>query len=206
LGRPGFVMERVDGPDLLTRLEKKPWTLWSAGRTCGEVQASLHDVQAPPLLMTTHTRMLAAAMTPLVPPELGVWMHHRLQHLPDGDRLCHGDFHPANVLASSRGPVVIDWANTTRGAPEADVARTLLMLNMGALPPGTPMYMHVVAGIGRRFVRMAYVRAYRRARGVDMALVRRWLPLRAVDRLAENIPGEREALLAMIAKAQASDR
>jgi Ser/Thr protein kinase RdoA (MazF antagonist) len=33
----------------------------------------------------------------------------RLADMPDGDRLCHGDFHPINVLGQDSLPMVIDW-------------------------------------------------------------------------------------------------
>ena len=59
--------------------------------------------------------------------------------LPDGDRLSHGDFHPANILMDGDEPVIIDWSNVTRGDPAADVARTLVILESGEPPPGTPL-------------------------------------------------------------------
>ena len=42
--------------------------------------------------------------------------------------LCHMDLHDANVLMSSAGPVVIDWMNASAAPPEADVARTRLVV------------------------------------------------------------------------------
>jgi aminoglycoside phosphotransferase (APT) family kinase protein len=41
-----------------------------------------------------------------------------------GDRLLHLDLHPANVILSPDGPVVIDWTNARRGDPVFDVALT----------------------------------------------------------------------------------
>jgi Ser/Thr protein kinase RdoA (MazF antagonist) len=32
----------------------------------------------------------------------------RLNQLPDGDALCHGDYHPDNVLMTRNGPIIID--------------------------------------------------------------------------------------------------
>jgi aminoglycoside phosphotransferase (APT) family kinase protein len=51
-----------------------------------------------------------------------------LDGLPDGDRLCHGDYHPGNVLQAAGRIAVIDWGAATRGAPETDHARALLLL------------------------------------------------------------------------------
>lgn len=46
-GRPGLIMQRIDGPDLLTIIGRKPWTFWRAGRITGDLQARLNGVTAP---------------------------------------------------------------------------------------------------------------------------------------------------------------
>jgi len=45
-----------------------------------------------------------------------------IARMPDGDRLCHGDFHPMNILGEP-SPVIIDWPDARRGDPAADVCR-----------------------------------------------------------------------------------
>jgi len=55
-----------------------------------------------------------------------------LRGMPDGDRLCHGDFHPMNVLGEASQPIVIDWPNAWRGDPAADVCRSYLLLRLHA--------------------------------------------------------------------------
>lgn len=42
--------------------------------------------------------------------------------------MLHGDLHPANVLMSSTGPVVIDWFDASVGHPVADVVRSSLLI------------------------------------------------------------------------------
>jgi aminoglycoside phosphotransferase (APT) family kinase protein len=39
------------------------------------------------------------------------------------------DLHPLNVMMSSRGPIVIDWANAVRGDPNTDVALTWTLMS-----------------------------------------------------------------------------
>ena len=55
-------------------------------------------------------------------------LHTRLDSLPKHFNLCHGDFHPSNVIITADGtPYIIDWAHATQGNASADVARTYLM-------------------------------------------------------------------------------
>jgi aminoglycoside phosphotransferase (APT) family kinase protein len=195
-GRAGLVMDRVDGPDLITLMGRRPWTIPRAARIVGTAQARMHEVVAPPDLddLRSHARFKIEATTGL-PTELAELALATLDTLPDGDRLCHGDVHPGNVLLGSRGPAVIDWTNATRGDPAGDVARTRLMLQLGAVQEYMPALIRRLSAFGRGGFFRLYVRAYARARPVDAELVARWEIVRAADRLLEGIEPERPALL-----------
>ena len=203
-GRAGVVLERIEGTDLLTELGRAPWTVSRSARMCGSVHAQMHgcrvDDSGFPELKARLERHLSS---PLVPTNLAEIAKKRLDALPDGDALCHGDFHPANVMRSPSGPVVIDWPNAMRGAREADVARTLLLLGAGEPPSYTPM-MRVLTKTGRSLFIWLYVGAYKRARPLDKAEVRKWALPVAVARLSEDIKEERQRLLQRIEKLRAS--
>ena len=206
LGRPGLIMERAEGVDLLTQVGQRPWAIFRVGPLAGELHAALHAVAAPenlpPLKHVLRGRIERSGRVPehLIPPALSA-----LDSLPEGDRLCHGDFHPGNIIANGR-PVIIDWTNVTRGDPDADVARTNLMHRMGSLPPGTPLTLRVGALFGRNLMRVLYLRAYRRIRPVDMKAVGRWEVPVAAARLGDGIAEERPALLKLLERRLAETR
>lgn len=198
-GRPGLIMDRVDGPDMFTLVGRKPWTIYSVGKVSGEVHARMHEVRAPeelPNLKEALKRRIESSE--LVPADVARRAVEELATLPDGDRLCHGDFHPGNIIQTERESVVIDWSNVTRGDPMADYARTLLMLRLGDPPPGAPLLIRVLADVGRGLLLSFYRRAYRRVRPLDQALAERWLLPVAAQRLSENIEPEREKLLRLL--------
>jgi Ser/Thr protein kinase RdoA (MazF antagonist) len=99
-GRAGRIMDRVDGPDLITLMGRRPWTMPRAARIVGTAQAHMHDVVAPPDLwrLSEFARFKINAAEDL-PADLAEFALSTLDALPDGDRLCHGDFHPGNVLS-----------------------------------------------------------------------------------------------------------
>jgi thiamine kinase-like enzyme len=139
----------------------------------------------------------------LVPPDLGEPARAALEALPDGDRLCHGDLHPANLLRTAERDVVIDWTGASSGDPAADVARTLIILNAGAVHEGAPALVKALERVGRRLLVGGYVRSYRRRRAIDTAAVRRWLPVVGAARLAEGIEEERDDLLILLRRPRA---
>lgn len=199
-GRPGLVMERLDGPDLLTRLGKRPWTVLAAGRLLGRVHASLHEVTAPEQLpdLKDNVRGLLELRADRVPKDLSAEAHELLAELPDGDRICHGDYHPANVLLTAAGPRVIDWASASRGDPMADVCRTRLIIELGEVPEHAPALVRRLDRVGRSFMLRAYLRAYGRP---DPEFISRWRRVISIARLAEDIEAERPKLMKLLGAA-----
>ncbi len=202
MGRPGLVMERIEGTDLLTAIGRQPWKVWWVAGIGGRAHARMHEVVAPAEVRTTKEYITRALTeSPLVPRVVAEAALKVMAELPDGDRLSHGDFHPANILMDGDEPVIIDWSNVSRGDPAADVARTLVILESGEPPPGTPLPVKLLALFGRRLLTSAYLRAYRRVAPLDMELVRRWEAVRLADRLADSIPEERLKILRLLSKA-----
>lgn len=207
LGRPGIIMERIAGADLLTVIGRRPWTVFRAGRLSGAAHAALHEVRSPdsipPLRESMRWRI---EQLPDLPEPLKKLSLDVLQDLPDGDRLCHFDFHPANLMMDGDTPVLIDWTNVRRGDPAADVARTLVILRLGEPPPGTSPLLKLMTLAGRNILVSLYLRAYRRHRPLDMALVARWQVPVAAARLADDIPEERRAILRLLDRARTATR
>ncbi|MDO8613368.1 MAG: phosphotransferase [Dehalococcoidia bacterium] len=202
LGRPGLIMERIEGPDLLTLIGRRPWTAFRVGRICGEVHAQLHEVRAPSAIDSAKESLREAIERPgLLPGPVAEFALNTLDGLPDGDALCHGDFHPGNILMAGETPVLIDWTNAMRGDPAADVARTRMMLRLGEAPPGTSFALRALARVGRSLLVTLYLRSYRRARPLDMDAVNRWEVPVAAARLAEGIEEEVPRLLALLKRA-----
>jgi len=193
-GRPGLVLERVDGVDLVVTMGRRPWTVPSAGTAMGRAHAALHGISAPDSLSGTRAmleRRIRGADAPVAWRDAAL---HLLERLPDGDRLSHNDLHAQNVLLTERGAVVIDWPGATRGDPAADVARSLLLFAVGKPLPSTPLRVRVLAPPATSVFRRRYLAAYRGVRPLDEAAVRSWLLPHAIARLVEGIPGERARL------------
>ncbi|HMJ63960.1 MAG TPA: phosphotransferase [Candidatus Binatia bacterium] len=120
-GRHGIVFERVHGPSMVSEVEKRPWSLFAAARQLAELHARLHDFDAPPELPSQREQIeswidrapdFSAAEKDVA--------HRNLARLPAGKCICHGDFHPANIILSARGAMIIDWSRGTRGHALAD--------------------------------------------------------------------------------------
>ena len=105
-----MVLERIDGPDMVAVLGKRPWEIRRQGRLLADLHRRLHELTVPDWL-----------------PDAPVGR---------GDRLLHLDLHPLNVMMSPTGPVVIDWANACRGDPNIDVAVAWVLMATGEVATG----------------------------------------------------------------------
>ena len=102
--------------------------LESSARQLAELQTSLHADNAPmELPAQADTLMDRISQCSLLSEEERAGALRALARMPRDEKLCHGDFHPGNVMLADRGPVVIDWIDASRGNPTADIARTSLL-------------------------------------------------------------------------------
>ena len=198
-GRPGLVMERVDGPDALTLLGRRPWTFLATAVQLGELHAALHACPAPRELPELRADLRARiGSSPRVPARVARAALERLDELPAGDCLCHGDLHPGNVIVTAAGPRIIDWTNAVRGDPMADVAWTGLLFRLARPQPSAPFAVRRLDWVGRHAMYRRYLAAYARRRPLDRARVAHWQLVLAAARLTKDIRDERERITAVI--------
>jgi Ser/Thr protein kinase RdoA (MazF antagonist) len=205
-GRYGIVMERLEGRDVFAAIAAAPWRVWSLSALCARLQARLNEQAAPPELPELRASLRRAIDRDEVPPEFRAAGLTRLDSMPDDDCLVHGDFHPGNVMLLRNGDaMVIDWTGARRGSPEADFARTMMILRLGEPPPGMPALLRFFAHFARSLMIRSYESGYRKQRSLDERLLRGWeLPV-AVARLSEDIPEEVPKLHKYIRKLIARD-
>ncbi|MDQ7793609.1 MAG: aminoglycoside phosphotransferase family protein [bacterium] len=199
-GRPGIVYTRVRGQTMGELLLASPSRVSGYARRAAELHARMHSVAAPglPSQRSVVERKISRAALPRRHREAALAV---LDAMPEGQSLCHGDFHPGNIMLPDQGglpdAVIIDWPDASRGNPVADVARTVLL--------GRHMHLHapsclVACGfsvLARLFLR-TYLRRYAELQSLPLSQLRAWrLPL-AAARLAEGVRSEEKHLAALV--------
>lgn len=180
-GRWGVVMSRAPGRPIATEMLDHPDQAPAMLDAVVGLQVRIHREAAPflPRLRDRLRRSIGRAAQLSVAEAAA--MSQRLETLPDGDRLCHGDFHPFNVMGMEEASVIIDWLDASQGAPEADACRSYLLL------------LHHSADVAS-----TYLDAYMRLTGSKRAAIVAWLPVLAAARLAEQVPGEDARLIELV--------
>lgn len=178
--RWGVVMERVAGAPLFERLAA-PGGVDEVLHVMVGLHRRMHDLPAPSALSPLKDRLVRNITgTGLLDEPTQRRLLDLIPTLPDGDRLCHGDFHPFNILGTGETARIVDWLDASAAEPAADVCRTFVLI--GSVQPD---------------LAARYVDAYCAATGIDRMAVYAWLPVVAAARLAEKVPEETPRLLAL---------
>ena len=147
-------------------------------RSMAELHASLHECSGSGLPSLKERLSSKIAQVDKITPLTKMRLVERLETLPAGDRVCHGDFHPWNVIGSGSCRVIVDWLDACSGHPTADVCRSYLLLH-SKFPDAAEQYLS----------------AYCRLACLERELVMRWLPVLAAARLTEQVPNEEKTLV-----------
>jgi Ser/Thr protein kinase RdoA (MazF antagonist) len=184
--RNGLVFQRVNGNPMYEIFKRKPWQGNHYARRMAVLHGKLHTSIVQADIPYQRQRLVdkiqhAAAL----PGHLQSKALAALEAMPDGDRLCHGDFHPGNILLTPQGEIIIDWTDATRGNPLSDLARTTILI-CGAAE--TSQIGNIFEKAFVKTIHAEYIRHYFKLHPGGEQEYRRWLPIVAAARLSENIP------------------
>lgn len=193
-GRSVSIFERIDGQSLWDATMSGTLTATEAGRLLGELHAHVLSFR-PPFALAARTTRLACKIRDGAK-AIGLDLDPVLALIPDRmttNALCHGDFHPKNIILSDRGPIIVDWFDVARGDPAGDIARTLLLLRP---PSGGTLVGHLpgASAFAVSDLRDAYEETVLRHIPVEPAELSRWEKIEAAARLAEGVDDHVELL------------
>jgi uncharacterized protein (TIGR02172 family) len=191
----GLEYERVEGVTMLQALMKRPCKFPTFAQQLADIQAEMHTRSIPGLPSQRERLERKIKRTELLPEDVRQAALNALARLPDDNKLCHGDFHPGNIVLTPHTPVVIDWIDASRGSPIMDVARSTLLMGGGPLLPGTPVKWLV--RLLRGWSYKIYLRHYFQQSTADRNQLSHWVPVAAAARLDENIHIDEDRLLAL---------
>jgi aminoglycoside phosphotransferase (APT) family kinase protein len=186
LGKPFLIMERVPGETMWSAIvgpNGRLGRLATMPRRLGEIHARLHGIagealirsaarfDVDPALVTVggevrriRTRIAEAGATGLLPG--AAWLEDKMPPPAQPEVICHGDFHPLNVMVQDeRVSGVIDWAQAIAAEPAYDVAASRVLGLFANLSASA--WVRVPLGFARVLMLRLYRQAYRARRPID---------------------------------------
>lgn len=197
IGLPAQIMERAPGVTMVDALKARPWRAAALARQLAALQLRLHALDVttwpgsrePSALVDARLFLPRRAAEVLDDAALSAAVR-RAEGLAgacaSGGQtvVCHGDFHPLNVMVDGSRAAVIDWTDAGLGPREADVARTALLFHVAALAAESRAERIALSAVGPRLAGR-YLRAYRAGASIDDQQLRRWDALHALHGWAQ---------------------
>lgn len=181
-GRNGLIYERISGVTMFTLLKRAPWKVFQFGKLLAQYHFQMHtcdfNAEVPEQKRKIQNKIKRADALPVY---LKPKLLNALEPLPSGHKVCHGDFHPDNVLINQNDSIVIDWIDASKGNPLADVARTsvLALGSASTLKLGMKLFIKLFHAI--------YLKEYFRLQPNGFDEYQKWIPIVAGARISENI-------------------
>ncbi|MBN1151521.1 phosphotransferase [candidate division WOR-3 bacterium] len=190
-GRNGLINSRVVGRPVSELIMQRPLNFIRYTKRVAELQFKTHGIKPVSGLPSQRKNLLhRISESPDLPENLKSEALLTLDSLPEGDRLCHGNFHPGNILSTVNGEVIIDWIDATKGNPLDDLARTSVI----ALGEADTAQRGFKMALTKLFHKK-YIEHYFNLSPGGEDEYRRWLPVIACARLREGIPEIRDWLI-----------
>ena len=186
---PIMVMPRVDGRPMLEVVMSNPLKV---GRWLGQLaylQVALHALPTVDCPLERGAPLVERKLQELRDDHTGdtdqaralEWLEqHKATVAMEEVVLCHGDFHPLNILIDESGTAnVLDWSDASLGDRHFDVARSVLIFWIAPIIAESTLE-RVALRAARGYLQWQYLRSYRRLYPIDDQRLGYWKALHAL--------------------------
>ena len=180
-GKWSIVSELIEGKTLSQLMKEEPQKKEEYINYFIDLQMNVHS-QSAPFLNKLKDKMNKKIAETDFDATLRYDLYTRLESMPKHTKVCHGDFHPSNIIMSGDKPYIIDWAHASQGNASADVARTYLLFWLNGDISGAELYLD----------------AFCQKSGTEKQYVRDWMPLVAAAQSLTCDDKEREFLMSWV--------
>lgn len=182
-GKQAIIMEYVEGKTLGELLSENKEKLGYYMDLFVDSQRKIHLVKADslePMSEKLHRQIQSAH---ILDQRYKSHLLKKQDEMTFEKRLCHGDFHPFNLIISGNDVTIIDWVDSSAGDVRADVYRTYLLYSQFSM-----------------YLADMYLLLYCEKSGCSKDEIFQWAPIIAGARLSEGGTSEQAEQLLRIVK------
>ncbi len=178
-GRWAIITDFIDGCTLQSLMKAHPERTEDYLARFVDIQLAMHQKTCP-MLTKLKDKMNQKISRADLDATCRYELHTRLESMPRHNKVCHGDFHPSNIMITDSGAAyILDWSHATQGNASADAARTYLRFCL----EGNPM------------LAASYLKLFCKKSDTARQYVEAWMPIVAASQSVKGHPEEREFLL-----------
>jgi len=200
-GAPSIIMERILGISMIDQIKKQPQLIRREAVDLANMHLGLLKVNAEAFMTNSKDQAkYCIGKSGSLAEDTKQVLLDSLGHLPGGNFLCHGDFHPGNILHSNGKDYIIDWSGATKGDIVYDVAHTYILLRVVPRAPGVSLLMHGIQKLLGKVMARIYLKTIMKSISIDPDRLSRWVLIKAAERTYYGLPSEMKRLHTFINK------
>ena len=190
-GAPSIIMERILGTSMMDQIKKQPYLIRQKAIDLANMHLGLLRVSADVSMTNAkdQARYCIGKSVSLNEHTKQVLMD-TLEHLRAGISLCHGDFHPGNILHRDGTDYIIDWSGATKGDVAYDIAHTYILLRVVPRAPGIGLLMHWIQKLLGKAMASIYMKTIMKSISIDRGQLSKWVLIKAAERTYYGLPSE----------------
>ncbi len=203
--RYGFTIEKLEDITMLHHIHKHLKEALLLAKQLAKMHFAIHshsaDASIIPLQEDAYLEKIQIRKT--LSDEEKEQLSDMMRKMPKSNdrRVCHGNFHPMNILYQGEKPVVIDWAFACVGDPCPDVAGTYLITKMLATTAAaSSAFDRLMYNMFTPLFADIYLKEYLKLSGYSRKDIETWIPIRAATYLDFDIPQKTNKKLHKIVK------
>ena len=200
-GAPSIIMERILGISMMDQIKKQPQLIRWKAVDLANMHLGLLKVNAEAFMTNSKDQAkYCIGKSGSLAEDTKQVLLDSLGHLPGGNFLCHGDFHPGNILHSNGKDYIIDWSGATKGDIVFDVAHTYILLRVVPRAHGVSLLMHGIQKLLGKVMARIYLKTIMKSISIDPDRLSRWVLIKAAERTYYGLPSEMKRLHTFINK------
>jgi Predicted aminoglycoside phosphotransferase len=191
-GKPAVLMQKIDGCNLFDYMLNSPSKIPQTSKELAHMHLQIFNITADKLTAIADIVKYFASLPSLLEKRLINFVLETLISLPQEDSLCHGDFHPGNILMQNDDLYIIDWSGAYRGSYLCDVANTYLLMKRVPKIPGQNIESHSAAKSAGIIIANSYLNEILRLKSFDFAVFTKWTVIMSFLRVFNGLPSEKD--------------
>ncbi|MDF2800552.1 MAG: aminoglycoside phosphotransferase [Anaerocolumna sp.] len=196
--RHGIIYQRINGIDMLKTTLTCLWRINYYAKKLAHYHLNIHKPIEENIITTKESLEENLNCVDVLTDENKEIIRKYLKELPDGNELCHFDFHPGNIMIRNRDAIILDWMTACRGDGCADVARTCILLKYGEVTHA-PWIMRKLISFSQRHIYRVYLKEYLLISRKSIEDISKWEAPVAAARLREWISeDEKKSLIQLV--------
>jgi thiamine kinase-like enzyme len=191
-GLPAQVMQKVVGNTMLDQMQQHPLKMKQQIKRLAAMHAQLFDIQINCGLHSIENVFnYFISQPPCFDKKLIDFASNIMKELPINNYICHGDFHPGNILIQDDTCYIIDWSGAYRSNFVSDIAHTYLLMTHIPEIPGQSHIQHAIISFIGSYMAKTYLQEILKLKEFSLAEFSKWTVIMSLLRTYYGMPSER---------------